>query len=93
MREAAKILLQTVIQAEDLDGVVRDMTAAEAIMLRQLQKAAHGDRKSAEFVRDTGGERPAVAVEVSGADKNAAAAVEALIMGADPAKNDGSGGE
>lgn len=81
MAEAARRLLAASVTVEDLDGVVREMTAAEAITLAQLKKAYAGDRRAAEFVRDTGGEKPAARVEISGTDPSAAAAVEAIIKG------------
>ena len=81
-RERASIkaaLLRLLSEDIVIDGV--RMPAAEAIALAQLRKAAAGDRKSAEYVRDSSGQKPAAVVEIAGADQSAAAAVEALIKG------------
>ncbi len=43
-----------------------NMTANEAIILAQVQRAISGDVKSAEFLRDTGGEKPKEQLEVQG---------------------------
>lgn len=72
-------LLRLLSEDIEIDGV--RMPAAEAIALAQLKKAAAGDRKSAEYVRDSSGQKPAAVVEIAGADQSAAAAVEALIKG------------
>lgn len=43
-----------------------NLTANEAILLAQYQKAISGDTKAAEFIRDTAGEKPKEQIEVQG---------------------------
>ena len=81
-RERASIraaLLRLLAEDIEIDG--QRLPAAEVIALQQIRKAAAGDRKSAEYVRDSSGQKPAAVVEISGADQSAAAAVEAIIKG------------
>lgn len=46
----------------DLTG--QNLTVQEAILLKQIQKAISGDRKAAEYVRDTAGEKPTEEISV-----------------------------
>ena len=43
----------------------KNITMQEAIMLSMLQKAAKGDVRAAEFVRDTAGQRPTDKMDMS----------------------------
>jgi len=54
-----EILLET--DAKGMDGV----TNAQAIALKQLEKALKGDSKSFEIVRDTAGQKPIDRLEVA----------------------------
>ena len=64
MREAAQAILQAklpegseIAELLKLMGV-EDPRGADAIMLAMADKARTGDARAAEFVRDTGGEKP-----------------------------------
>ena len=46
------------------DLIGQNLTVQEAILLKQIQKAINGDRKAAEYVRDTAGQKPTEKVSV-----------------------------
>lgn len=52
----------------DLKG--KNLTVDQAIILKQTEKALKGDLKSAEFVRDTSGQKPAEKVEADVTSNN-----------------------
>ena len=51
----------------DLNG--KNITLQEAMLLQQVKKALKGDRKAAEFVRDTAGEKPTEEINVKAESK------------------------
>ena len=62
LREIAQMILD-----EDYTQDGHTMTAGEAMMRVQFRKALReGDLKSAEFIRDTAGQRPAQGVDING---------------------------
>lgn len=63
MRQILDILLEK--QIKNSKGV--DITTKEAILTAQVAKAIHGDLQSAQFIRDTIGEKPTDKQEVTGA--------------------------
>lgn len=73
MQEMIKLMLQMTmkkgkgITTEDLTSLEsvkgKNLTVEQAIILKQMEKAMKGDTRSAEFLRDTAGEK-AVKVEV-----------------------------
>lgn len=57
-----------------------NLTAIDQIIVAQFQKAAKGDTKAAEFIRDTLGEKPKEKIEMKSDIKNEAIEkVEALV--------------
>ena len=57
-----------------------NLTAIDQIIVAQFQKAAKGDTKAAEFIRDTLGEKPKEKMEIKSDIKNEAIEkVEALV--------------
>lgn len=57
-----------------------NLTAIDQIIVAQFQKAAKGDTKAAEFIRDTIGEKPKEKMEIKSDIKNEAIEkVEALV--------------
>lgn len=65
IRELVEKALDTIIKTKQ-NGKDVEMTAKEAIVLKQLQKALHGDIKSAEMLIKHIGEAPPDKVEVEG---------------------------
>ena len=74
MREVAKAMLETELQANDElrkdleDRGFRDYTEAAAVLLAQLNRARAGDTEAAKFIRDTSGQRPADQVAIGSFD-------------------------
>jgi hypothetical protein len=55
--------------ADALEAAGVDPTGADAVVYMQLIKAGRGDTDAARFVRDTVGERPSQAVELSASER------------------------
>lgn len=76
MKEVLGILLDMPMKAgkaADVESIKnfaalrgRNITVNEAILISQIQRAIQGDVKSAEFVRDTSGQRPIEDINMSG---------------------------
>lgn len=64
LRECLEILLERDIKAKNGEM----MTGAEAIALKQFEKALKGDTKAFEVVRDTAGQKPVERIEQSNID-------------------------
>lgn len=63
----SKDLLYSPDEIQDMEKAKAiNLTANEAILLAQYQKAITGDTKAAEFIRDTAGEKPKEQIEVQG---------------------------
>lgn len=73
MRESLRLLLGLNVtdeaKAEALKALGLDPTYQNAIQLSMASKALDGDVEAARFVRDTSGEKPAQAVDMSVTDK------------------------
>lgn len=73
MRESLRLLLGLNVtdeaKAEALKALGLDPTYQNAIQLSMASKALNGDVEAARFVRDTSGEKPAQAVDMSVTDK------------------------
>lgn len=77
MRETLEILLNMPLtnkkchDVEDIQSFAqlkrKNVSVEAAIMIKQVQRALAGDLPSAEFVRDTSGQRPTNDLNVSGA--------------------------
>ena len=76
MRETLEILLEMPLSNRkyyDIDEIQsfsqlkgKNVSVETAIMIRQVQRALAGDLASAEFIRDTSGQKPTNEVNVSG---------------------------
>ena len=70
MREVARAMLETELQANDElkkelgERGFKDYTEAAAVLLAQLNRARAGDTEAAKFLRDTSGQRPADQVAI-----------------------------
>lgn len=86
MREVAQALLDLPVEqgrAEGYkslaEGVRRNVTVSERIVMAAVREALDGNVRAAEFVRDTAGERPTETVAVAKASAEASAEFMALI--------------
>lgn len=87
MREIANVILGMSLKTGDIHDVEdiqslaelhnKNLTVEQAIIIKQTEKALKGDLRSAEFVRDTAGQKPVeqMAVDMS---KNKSEAIELL---------------
>jgi hypothetical protein len=66
LRKALEILLEKTV-TKDKDG--NEISGAEAIALKQFEKALKGDTRAFEVVRDTSGQKPVEKVEVGKIDR------------------------
>lgn len=67
MRKGENYDISNAESINDLSG--QNLTVQEVILLKQIQKAISGDRKAAEYVRDTAGERPTEEISVKSESK------------------------
>lgn len=77
MKETLELLLAMPLQnkkcheIEDIQSFAqikgKNVTVEAAIMIKQIQRALAGDLPSAEFIRDTSGQKPKNEVDVGGA--------------------------
>ena len=72
MREIASELLgmpmrkgKTEAYKSFIEGSTKNVTVAERIMMVAIKEAMEGNVRAAEFVRDTAGEKPTDAIEVT----------------------------
>lgn len=59
----------------------KKITGAEAIAMKQMEKALKGDPKAFELVRDTAGQKPVEKVVVAEVDQAVIDEVESLVFG------------
>ena len=76
IRLAMEALLEK--QYKGKDG--KQLTGAEAIALKQMEKALKGDAKAFELVRDTAGQKPVDKIVVAEVDQNIINEVESMVM-------------
>ena len=76
LRELVNIAFERVV-SHDKDG--KPITADEAMVLKQLQKALDGDTKAFVVLRDTSGQQPIQRVEVDTIDPQARAEMDELL--------------
>ena len=82
IRRACEIFLESQYKVKDKrDGKEKLMTGAEAITMKQIEKALRGDPKAFELIRDTSGQKPVEQVMVADVEPSVIAEVEAAIMG------------
>lgn len=73
-----RLALEALLEKDISDKHGNTMSTAEAIALKQIEKALKGDTKAFEVVRDTAGQKPMERVEVSGLDAEKAKLDELL---------------
>lgn len=76
LRELIEAAFERVV-SHDKDG--RPITADEAMVLKQMQKALDGDTKAFVVLRDTAGQMPIQRVEVDTIDPQARERVERIL--------------
>lgn len=61
-----RLALEALLEKEYTDKHGNTLTGAEAIALKQMEKALKGDTKAFEVVRDSAGQKPRETIEVTG---------------------------
>ena len=77
LRKALEALLDKEIKAKD--GTL--LSGAEAIALKQMEKALKGDTKAFEVVRDTAGQKPVEKVMIAEVEQSVIDEIEKAVMG------------
>ena len=81
LKDIAQAMLAADVQTKD-----GKMTGGEAVILAQLQKAMRGDTKSAEFIRDTSGQKPVEKILISDVSADVMSEIDDLVNAAAPAE-------
>ena len=79
LKDCLEILLERAEKVE-IDGKTLKLTGAELIALTAYQKAAGGDIRAMEFVRDTAGQKPVEKVMIAEVEQSVIDEVEAMVM-------------
>jgi hypothetical protein len=79
LKDCLEALLERAEKVE-IDGKTLKLTGAELIALTAYQKAASGDIKAMEFVRDTAGQKPVEKVMIAEVEQSVVDEVEAMVM-------------
>ena len=79
LKDCLEILLERAEKVE-IDGKTLKLTGAEIIALTAYQKAAGGDIRAMEFVRDTAGQKPVEKVMIAEVEQSVVDEVEAMVM-------------
>lgn len=61
-----RLALEALLEKDITDKHGNTMSTAEAIAIKQIEKALKGDTKAFEVVRDTAGQKPADKMEIAG---------------------------
>lgn len=77
LRKALEILLEKTV-SKDKEG--KEISGAEAIALKQFEKALKGDTRAFEVIRDTSGQKPVEKVAISEVDADIVAEVESIVL-------------
>lgn len=77
LRRALEILLEKTV-SKDKDG--KEISGAEAMALKQFEKALKGDTRAFEVIRDTAGQKPVEKVEMATIDQSVIDEVERMVF-------------
>lgn len=72
--------LEALLEKDFKDNTGKDVSGAEAIAIKQFQKALDGDTKAFEVIRDTSGQKPVDKVMVAEVDQDIINEVEAMVL-------------
>jgi hypothetical protein len=77
LRKAIEILLEKTV-SKDKEG--NEISGAEALALKQFEKALKGDTRAFEVIRDTSGQKPIEKVEMATIDQSVIDEVERMVF-------------
>ena len=72
--------LEALLEKDFKDNTGKSISGAEAIALKQFQKALDGDTRAFETIRDTAGQKPVDKVVVSEVDQDVIDEVERMVL-------------
>lgn len=78
-----RLAFEMLLEKSYTDKKGNTVTGAEAIALKQFERAMAGDPKSFEIVRDTVGQKPVDKVMIADVDQSIIDEVESLVRGED----------
>jgi len=77
LKRAMEILLEKEFKGKGGET----LTGAEAIAMKQMEKALKGDARAFELVRDTAGQKPIDKIVMAEVDQSVIDEVEAMVLG------------
>lgn len=84
IKRAAEAILEEIYTMKDKNtGEKKELSGAEAIILKQFEKALKGDSKAFELIRDSSGQKPIDKVMVAEVEQSVIDEVEAAVMAQD----------
>ena len=75
-----RLAMEALLEKDITDSSGKTVSGAEAIALKQFQKALKGDTRAFEMIRDTAGQKPIDKVQIQEIDQNIIDEVEAMVL-------------
>ena len=76
-----RLAFEALLEKDITDSEGNVVSGAEAIAIKQFQKALKGDTRAFEMIRDTAGQKPVDRIQVSEIDQSVIDEVEAIVLG------------
>ena len=76
-----RLAMEMLLEKDITDKNGKTVSGAEAIALKQFEKALRGDTRAFEMIRDTAGQKPVDRIQVSEIDQSVIDEVEAIVLG------------
>lgn len=81
IKRAAEAILEEIYTMKDkTTGQKKELSGAEAIILKQFEKALKGDSKAFELIRDSSGQKPVEKVMVAEVEQSVIDEMEAAVF-------------
>ena len=80
-RRDIRLALEALLEKNYFDKSGKSLSGAEAIAVKQMEKALKGDTKAFEVVRDTAGQKPVEKVMLAEVDQSVIDEVERAVLG------------
>lgn len=75
-----RLAMEALLEKDITDSSGKTVSGAEAIALKQFQKALKGDTRAFEMIRDTAGQKPIDKVQIQEIDQTIIDEVEAMVL-------------
>ena len=75
-----RLAMEALLEKDITDNSGKTVSGAEAIALKQFQKALKGDTRAFEMIRDTAGQKPIDKVQIQEIDQNIIDEVETMVF-------------